>query len=148
MSKRVDPLSQEERSSQMSKVRGKGNRSTELVVAAQLTAWGITGWESHPLGLAGKPDFYFPEAKMAIFTDGCFWHGCPACQRRMPTSHSDFWARKISANRKRDRLITKTLRGDGIHVTRIWEHSLRGQKWRASLRRFLTRLGFPRTTHG
>ncbi len=143
MPRRSDPLSPDERSSLMSKVKGKGNRSTEMVVSGQLADWGITGWECHPAGVPGKPDFYFPAERLAIFVDGCFWHGCPHCRRRMPANRREFWKRKITATRLRDGRTTRSLRRMGIHVTRIWEHALRGPTWKSSLRRFLTRVGFP-----
>lgn len=143
MPKRSDPLSPEARSSLMSKVKGKGNRSTEQVVADQLSEWGISGWEGHPLGIPGKPDFYFSSERLAIFVDGCFWHGCPHCRRRTPSNHRAFWRQKITENRLRDGRTTRALRRMGIHVTRIWEHALRESTWKSSLKRFLTVCGFP-----
>jgi DNA mismatch endonuclease (patch repair protein) len=143
MPRRSDPLSPEERSSLMSKVRGKGNRSTEKIVADQLIEWGIAGWECHSSGIPGKPDFYFPAERVAIFVDGCFWHGCPHCRRRTPSNRREFWRKKITENRLRDGRTTRALRGSGIHVTRVWEHALRGPRWKLSLRRFLTMCGFP-----
>lgn len=125
----------------MSLVKGRGNRSTEMVVSRQLTEWAITGWEGHPPGVPGKPDFYFPAERLAIFVDGCFWHGCPHCQRRMPANRREFWEQKIAENRLRDGRTTRVLRGMGIQVTRIWEHALRGATWKSSLRRFLTKAG-------
>src|ERR1035438_8056377 len=109
MPRRSDPLSPEERSSRMSKVKGKGNQSTEMAVSRQLFDWGITGWECHPSGVPGKPDFYVPAERLAIFVDGCFWHGCPHCRRRMPTNRRGFWERKIADNRLRDGRITRSL---------------------------------------
>lgn len=143
MARRSDPLSPVDRSSLMAKVKGKGNRSTEMVVADQLSEWGIAGWEGHPTGIPGKPDFYFTAERVAIFVDGCFWHGCPLCRRRTPSNRRAFWRRKITENRLRDGRTTRKLRGMGIHVTRIWEHALRGPMWKSSLRRFLTMCGFP-----
>jgi len=70
----LDPLTPEERSERMSRVRPAGNASTEGRVEAALLELGITGWVKHPKGLPGRPDFYFPEHKLIMFVDGCFWH--------------------------------------------------------------------------
>ncbi len=85
---RTDPLSEAERSARMARVRGAGNESTEGRVEAALVAAGVEGWEKHPKGVLGKPDFYFPRQRLAVFVDGCFWHGCPVCARRTPTARA------------------------------------------------------------
>ena len=59
----------------MRAVKGKGNRSTELLFRLTLVRAGIKGWKLNPRNIPGKPDFYFPAEKVAVFTDGCFWHG-------------------------------------------------------------------------
>jgi DNA mismatch endonuclease Vsr len=66
------------RSRQMGAVRGKGNRTTEVRVRAILVGAGVRGWVMHPRDVLGRPDFYFPAERVALFIDGCFWHGCPA----------------------------------------------------------------------
>jgi len=71
----------------------------------------------------GKPDFVFPKLKLAIFVDGCFWHGCPKHATK-PKNNRLFWRRKLSANKKRDSLVTIALRRGGWRVVRIWEHEL------------------------
>jgi DNA mismatch endonuclease (patch repair protein) len=91
-----------ERSARMSLVRSSGNRSTEQAVAARLGSEGILGWERHPTGIIGKPDFYFPAQRVVVFVDGCFWHACPICKRRIPTRRSEFWGTKIDETRRRD----------------------------------------------
>ena len=73
---------------------------------------------------AGKTRFYFPTHKLAIFVDGCFWHGCRR-HLRMPQSNRAYWKRKIAQNMMRDRKINRVLRETGWRVVRIWEHSLR-----------------------
>src|ERR1051325_5071158 len=105
--KRRDPLTPKERSARMSRVRGKGNRSTELCVAACLVRAGVRGWKRHPADVPGRPDFFFPTRKIAIFVDGCFWHGCPKCRRNVPYSRRAFWLNKIASNRRRDREVTR-----------------------------------------
>lgn len=89
-----DPLSKTERSARMSKVRSNGNRSTESRVELALTKAGVQGWEKHHKEVLGKPDFFFPQYQLALFVDGCFWHSCPVCKRRIPTSRSEFWRKR------------------------------------------------------
>jgi DNA mismatch endonuclease (patch repair protein) len=71
----------------------------------------------------GKPDFVFPKFKLAVFVDGCFWHGCPKHATK-PENNRAYWKRKLSANKTRDRLVNQTLRRAGWRVLRIWEHEL------------------------
>ena len=73
----------------------------------------------------GKPDFVFPAERIAVFVDGCFWHGCPR-HYRAPAQNGDFWVRKLNNNRNRDKLVTRTLRARGWTVLRVWEHALKG----------------------
>jgi DNA mismatch endonuclease (patch repair protein) len=73
--------------------------------------------------LLGNPDFTFPKEKLAVFVDGCFWHGC-SIHGNKPKSNRDYWERKLSRNRKRDRRVTRELRKSGWRVIRVWEHSL------------------------
>jgi DNA mismatch endonuclease (patch repair protein) len=73
--------------------------------------------------LFGKPDFVFPKLRLAVFVDGCFWHRCPRHAVK-PKQNAAFWRRKISANKARDRLVSRTLRRQGWSVLRIWEHEL------------------------
>jgi len=85
---------------------------------------GIGGWSSHRADLPGKPDFYFPSAKLAVFVDGCFWHGCARCGH-IPKTNTGFWAAKIDRNRKRHRKVARLLNHRGIATLRFWEHQLR-----------------------
>lgn len=103
----------------LSAVRGKGNRSTELALARLLRQAGLSGWRRH-LPLPGKPDFAWPREKVAVFVDGCFWHGCPRCYVA-PKNNASFWREKIETNRKRDRRVAARLRRTGWSVLRIWE---------------------------
>lgn len=112
-----------ERSRLMAKIRGKGNKSTELSFKQLLRKENITGWRRH-LPLPGRPDFAFPKKRIAVFLDGCFWHGCPKCYKA-PSRNSAFWAEKVARNRLRDRRTDRLLRKDGWSVIRVWEHSLR-----------------------
>ena len=82
-----------------------------------------------------KPDFVFRAHRLAVFVDGCFWHGCPI-HGTQPRQNAKFWREKIARNRARDRLVNRTLRAMGWRVFRIWEHELR----RKNERRLLGRL--------
>ena len=118
----TDVFTKSKRSEVMSRIRGRGNKNTEVALAKLLRANGITGWRRHQ-PVFGKPDFIFREVRLAVFVDGCFWHGCPR-HASIPKSNGAFWRRKLAANKARDRLVTRTLRARGWHVLRIWEHEL------------------------
>jgi DNA mismatch endonuclease (patch repair protein) len=83
----------------------------------------ITGWRRH-LPLPGKPDFCFVRQKVAVFVDGCFWHGCPKCYIR-PKSNQRFWDEKRHANMARDRKVCRELKSLGFRVIRLYEHQLK-----------------------
>ena len=89
--------------------------------------------------LPGRPDFAFPKAKVAVFTDGCFWHGCPRCYTR-PKSNRKFWDAKVARNRERDREVSRGLRRKGWRVIRIWEHALKGAAAGTAVRRIIRAL--------
>ena len=112
------------RSRSMSAVKGKNNSTTERRLRMALVRSGISGWITHAK-LPGKPDIYFPNRKLAVFLDGCFWHGCSRCGH-IPKTNSVFWATKIKRNRQRDQKNSKLLRG--ILVIRAWEHSLQNPR--------------------
>jgi DNA mismatch endonuclease (patch repair protein) len=119
----ADTLCRTQRSEVMSRIKSCGNRRTELALVSLLRTEGIHGWRRH-FPILGRPDFAFPQQKLAVFVDGCFWHGCSRCYRR-PKSNQRFWDEKLRANRQRDRHVSKTLRRSGWSVVRIWEHQLR-----------------------
>jgi DNA mismatch endonuclease (patch repair protein) len=128
----VDVFSKEKRSEVMSRIRGKGNLTTEMKMADLFRRHRITGWRRH-VNLPGRPDFVFPRAKIAVFVDGCFWHGCPRCFRA-PAANSEFWSAKIEANKRRDRRVARGLRARGWSVVRIRECSLK-RRGHAEVRR-------------
>ena len=68
-----------------------------------------------------RPDILFPRERIAIYVDGCFWHGCPDHGTR-PKANERFWAEKFAANAARDWRANEALRGAGWNVIRIWEH--------------------------
>ena len=119
----TDTFSKEDRSRIMKSVRSVGNLSTELGIVRLFRIFKIAGWRRH-FPIAGKPDFAFPRHKIAVFVDGCFWHGCPA-HLRMPSSNLEYWQRKISRNKERDKKVARELKGRGWKVIRIWEHDIK-----------------------
>lgn len=119
----MDVFSTEKRSDIMSRIRGKGNASTELVVVKLFRKFRITGWRRHQK-LIGTPDFTFFKQRTVVFVDGCYWHGCQRCSR-VPKSNVDFWTRKIDRNRQRDRFVNRHLRSEGWHVIRVWQCRLK-----------------------
>ena len=106
----------------MAAIRSRGNRNTELRFADILRRNGIRGWRRHQK-LPGSPDFIFRKAGLAIFVDGCFWHGCPTHGHR-PRSNQRYWHPKLERTKARDLAYTKLLRRKGWLVLRIWEHEL------------------------
>ena len=113
------------RSELMARVRSRGNKTTEERFAAILRKGGINGWRRHQR-LPGHPDFVWRTAKLALFLDGCFWHGHP-CRNTVPKTNAAIWRKKIAKNRARDRRVNKELRDDGWTVVRIWECQLGGK---------------------
>lgn len=120
----MDVFTRAKRSVVMAAIRGRGNQSTEQAFAIHLRASKLRGWRRHSNSVAGTPDFFFGNAKLAIFVDGCFWHGCPTCFTA-PKTNVAFWRRKIQLNRLRDRRVLCSLASEGIQVIRIWEHDVR-----------------------
>jgi DNA mismatch endonuclease (patch repair protein) len=139
--KRHDPLTPQQRSARMAKVRAKKNRSTEMRVAARLIRHGLRGWKRHVVDVPGRPDFCFIAKRVAVFVDGCFWHGCPRCRRNVPHSRRNFWRDKIEKNRRRDRKVKRMLLAQGYIIFRIWEHALCDERWLTRLRSVLQRAG-------
>ena len=117
----VDPKT----SATMSKIRSRGNKSTERRLRAALVRRGLRGWLLRPMGIVGNPDFLFPRQQVAIFVDGCFWHKCPDCYRR-PKSRRGYWDWKAQRNVLRDQVVNRRLKADGFVVIRIWEHEIKG----------------------
>lgn len=118
-----DLLNGQQRSSIMAAIKSKKNRSTEIKLVTIMRIWRITGWRRDQ-ALMGKPDFVFRRERVAVFVDGCFWHGC-RWHCRMPRSHTEYWQPKIANNRLRDRTVRLHLAKQGWRVHRIWEHELK-----------------------
>lgn len=99
----------------------------EMLVHRALHANGLRYRVGVPV--PGRPrrtiDVAFPRIRMAVFVDGCFWHGCPA-HRTWPKTNADWWLQKIDANRRRDNETDQLLSDRGWRVIRIWEHDIEG----------------------
>ena len=121
-----DTFSDQDRSNIMRAVKSRGNRSTEMRLIQIFKERKITGWRrGYPL--LGHPDFVFPKLRVAVFADGCFWHG-HNCRNVTPRDNFDYWQKKIERNKKRDKTVTKTLAQKGWQVVRIWECDIKKQK--------------------
>lgn len=132
----LDTFSPEKRSWIMAQVNSTGSKSTEQRFLSVLRCNGITGWRrSYPL--YGRPDFVFPKARVAVFIDGCFWHGHPE-RCRMPKTNRDYWEKKIRRNVARDRTVSRHLRNQGWKVLRVWEHRVSEASTMKRLRKALS----------
>ena len=118
----MDRFSPDTRSRIMAAVRSKGNRSTELKLGSFLWKSGLRGYRKH-WNIIGRPDFAWPRLNIAVFVDGCFWHGCKRC-KTLPQTNTEFWRMKIEQNQLRDRRITRSLRRLGWIVIRVKECSV------------------------
>jgi DNA mismatch endonuclease (patch repair protein) len=117
-----DVFTKAKRSAVMAAIRSRGNRATELRLIALMRERGVTGWRRNA-AVFGRPDFVFPRERVAVFVDGCFWHGCPR-HATMPAGNRAFWQAKLARNAARDREVTRALRKAGWAVLRIWECAL------------------------
>jgi DNA mismatch endonuclease (patch repair protein) len=108
-------------------MRANRGRDTgpELALRRALHARGLRYRVDHPLPFdrRRRADILFTRAKVAVFIDGCFWHGCPE-HGTTPRTNSAFWAEKIARNRARDEDTTDRLREAGWLVLRFWEHEV------------------------
>jgi DNA mismatch endonuclease (patch repair protein) len=147
----VDVFSKAKRSEVMARIRSRNNKATELAFMTLLRSHRITGWRRHlPIMLPKsskedrdrrrrqvKPDFVFRARRLAVFIDGCFWHGCPIHGTK-PSANKEFWRNKLRANRARDRFVDQALRQKEWTVLRFWEHQLRRGNWVMTKLRRLT----------
>lgn len=119
----VDMFSAKQRSEIMSRVKSRGNQATELRLMRLFREFQFRGWR-RSASIFGSPDFIFPAVRVAVFVDGCFWHGCPT-HGSVPGTNWKFWRRKLSRNKRRDKVVGAKLKNSGWHVIRIWQHELR-----------------------
>src|SRR3989338_5076351 len=115
----TDTVSKEMRSRIMASVRGRDTKP-ELQMKRFLRGNGF----SYQPKATGNPDFLNEKKRVAIFVDGCFWHGCPKCYSS-PKSNKKFWRDKVQRNRRNDRNVAAELSRAGYRVIRVWEHTLK-----------------------
>ncbi len=108
-------------------MRSNRRRDTgpEIALRRALFKRGLRYRVDHPIrcdeGRPIRPDIVFTRVKVAVFIDGCFWHGCPEHQV-VPATNQDYWIPKLSRNRERDLEQAHSLRAAGWRVLRFWEH--------------------------
>ena len=135
----ADVYNKDKRSAIMRNIKAKGNKSTELALIKFFREQGITGWKrGYPV--KGHPDFIFLKKRLAIFVDGCFWHGHD-CRNTHPKNNENFWLKKISGNIKHDKDITKIFENRDWTVIRIWECELKKKKQNDLLTKFSFLIG-------
>lgn len=118
----ADVSSPDVRSVVMKQVKSKQNKSTELRLIEYFREQNIVGWKRN-YNVKGHPDFVFLEKKVAVFVDGCFWHG-HNCRNITPSSNVEYWKKKQSRNKQHDEEITTLFQSRGWKVVRIWECEL------------------------
>ena len=119
----ADIFEKEKRSKIMSAVHSKQNKSTEMKLIKIFKENGIVGWRLN-YKVKGHPDFVFPDKKIAIFVDGCFWHGHD-CRNTRPADNAEYWQKKRERNMRHDKEITTLFENRGWTVIRIWECELK-----------------------
>lgn len=119
----ADVFSKEKRSEIMKGVKPSGNKTTELKLIDYFSSNHITGWKRH-YAVKGHPDFVFLDRRIAIFVDGCFWHGHD-CRNTRPAENADFWSQKRAKNIEHDKKVTGLFEKRGWTVIRIWECELK-----------------------
>lgn len=115
----TDNLSGETRSKVMASIRSK-DTSPELLLWKYLDH---RAFRRYPR-VIGRPDFGNVSKRIAVFVDGCFWHGCPNCYKA-PTTRKEYWENKLQRNRDNDKKVNYLLNGLGFKVLRFWEHEIR-----------------------
>lgn len=122
----ADVFDKAKRSEIMKKVQSKNNKSTELKLMQIFKDNNIRGWRRN-YKVKGHPDFVFLDKKIAIFVDGCFWHG-HNCRNTKPKTNQEYWDKKRERNIKHDKEITEYFENRGWTVIRIWECELKSNK--------------------
>ena len=81
----------------------------------------------HSKTIFGTPDISNKNKRIAVFIDGCFWHGCSLCFR-VPKTNQNFWIKKIENNKQRRKTVRHTLRSEGWKVLEFWEHEINSDR--------------------
>lgn len=126
----ADNLTPEQRSRTMSRIRRSDTAIERALVGLLDRLFPEEEVIRNATHLPGEPDAWLPGLRLAVFADGCFFHGCPR-HFQPPKTNPGYWERKIRRNRRRDREVRKLLTAQGISVVRIWGHTLRNNPLRA-----------------
>jgi len=118
----ADNLTPKQRKYCMSRVRG---RNTKPEILLRKALWKDGFRYRLKSKLPGKPDLVFASARVVVFVDGCFWHGCPE-HGTIPVTNKRFWKKKLARNIERDREVAEVLAESGWLVMRFWTHELKG----------------------
>ena len=118
----ADVFNKEKRSDIMKQVLSKNNKATELRLMQYFREKQISGWRRQ-YQVKGHPDFVFLDKRIAIFVDGCFWHGHD-CRNTRPSENAEYWQKKREKNVMHDKEVTNTFESRGWKVIRIWECEL------------------------
>jgi DNA mismatch endonuclease, patch repair protein len=118
----MDVYNKKTRSYVMSRIRSRDTKA-ELLLRRLLCSQGLRRYRLHT-DAPGRPDICFKAHKIAIFVDGCFWHGCPYCAIAMPISNRIYWKAKLLMNKARDKRNNSELRALGWTPVRFWEHQV------------------------
>ncbi|MBR3571027.1 MAG: DNA mismatch endonuclease Vsr [Oscillibacter sp.] len=130
----ADVYDAKKRSEIMSRIKSNKNKSTELRLIELFKQYHVTGWRrNYPV--KGKPDFVFLSKKIAVFADGCFWHGHD-CRNTRPSENSGYWEKKRERNMARDKAVTEMFEARGWKVARIWECELKKKNQEALVRKW------------
>jgi DNA mismatch endonuclease (patch repair protein) len=121
----MDVVDKETRSRMMAGIRNS-NTKPEILIRHALHGQGFR-YRINNRNLPGKPDIVLKKYNAIIFVHGCFWHGHNCHLFRMPSTRSEFWARKIGFNRKRDKDVLQKLKDMGWRICIIWECSIKGK---------------------
>ena len=125
----TDNLSASDRLRTMRAVKSKQTRP-ERRLRALLAGLQLKGWKLNYEQVPGKPDIAFPAQRIAIFVNGCFWHGCQLCKRPLPETNKEYWIKKIQRNIDRDKRYDNELTEAGWKIVRLWEHQFKkGESW-------------------
>ena len=119
----ADVFDTEKRSEIMRRVKSNKNKSTELKLIEVFKELGITGWRRN-YRVKGHPDFVFLQKRIAVFVDGCFWHGHD-CRNTRPSDNHEYWQKKRARNMNHDQDVTTMFEARGWTVLRIWECELK-----------------------
>jgi DNA mismatch endonuclease, patch repair protein len=128
----MDRYSKKTRSYVMSKIGGR-DTLPEVLLRRTLWARDLRGYRLH-CHLPGRPDIVYKRARLAVFVDGCFWHGCPKCRIPQPVSRVEYWKPKLRNNKRRDSRVNQELHSQKWKVLRFWEHEVLRDREKCTMR--------------